>query len=215
MDRETCVRNCVGNQFARFADRLAPVNAAEFFALFHSFEERGYVPKQIVYERMRQELGFSLYLSEALTEDYYRSYPEFCVGFQNMAETLALLRSRSLKLAIVTNASSLVPIRRNSGSGNHALVRRDCHLGSGRRTQAGPAHLRPHAAPSRCHSGRSRFRRRPSGGRYTGSAGSRHARDLEARPLLGAVFPCRRRDRRTGGITRRARSIGVDPARAA
>jgi len=105
-DRETCVRNCIRDQFGRFADQLAPARVREFPALFNTLDRRGYVPKVEVYESMRLQLGFSLPLSQALTADYFLSYTRFCVGFPNMVETLRLLRDRGLKLAIVTNASA-------------------------------------------------------------------------------------------------------------
>jgi len=105
-DRETCVRNCIQDQFVRFADQLAPVTTADFLALFSALDQRGYVPKPLVYQRMSTELGFSSALSEALTGDYALAYPRFCAGFPNMTETLTLLRDRGLKLAIVTNAGA-------------------------------------------------------------------------------------------------------------
>lgn len=74
-------------------------------ALFGALDQRGYVPKTEVHERMRVNLGFSLPLSRALTDDYFLSYPRFCTGFPNMMETLNVLRDRGAKLAIVTNAS--------------------------------------------------------------------------------------------------------------
>jgi phosphoglycolate phosphatase-like HAD superfamily hydrolase len=60
LDRETCVRNCIRDQFARFEDQLAPVTLTEFQALYHNFEQHGYVPKPVVYDQMRLKLGFSL-----------------------------------------------------------------------------------------------------------------------------------------------------------
>jgi putative hydrolase of the HAD superfamily len=105
LDRETCVRNCVRDQFARFEDQLAPVTLNEFLTLYHNLEEHGYVPKPVVYDQMRLKLGFSPVLSKSLTGDYYASYPRFCVGFRNMVETLNALRERAVKLSIVTNAS--------------------------------------------------------------------------------------------------------------
>jgi putative hydrolase of the HAD superfamily len=105
LDRETCVRNCVGDQFARFEDQLSPVTLNEFQALYHSLEQHGYVPKPVVYDQMSLKLGFSPALSKALTGDYYSSYPRFCVGFRSMVETLNALRERAVKLSIVTNAS--------------------------------------------------------------------------------------------------------------
>lgn len=106
LDRETCVRHCVEDQFQRFADRLAPVRLADFRERFRQLEEHGYVPKEAVYQQMGVEFGFSPRLREALTADYFLAYPAFCVGFRHMLETLRLLRDRGLKLAIVTNASS-------------------------------------------------------------------------------------------------------------
>jgi FMN phosphatase YigB (HAD superfamily) len=43
LDRETCVRNCVRDQFARFEDGLAPLTLNEFLALYHDLEQHGYV----------------------------------------------------------------------------------------------------------------------------------------------------------------------------
>jgi putative hydrolase of the HAD superfamily len=105
LDRETGVRRCIEDQFTRFADQFAAIEFAEFYALFTRLDERGYVPRATVYEKMRQELGFSISLSKALTDDYQRRYPGFCVGFPRLVETLSLLRDRGLKLAIVTNGS--------------------------------------------------------------------------------------------------------------
>jgi putative hydrolase of the HAD superfamily len=105
LDRQTCVRNCIQDQFARFSDRLGPVRMEEFSTLFGALDQRGYVPKTEVYELMRGKLGFSLPLSRAMTDDYFLSYPRFCTGFPSMMETLHVLRDRGIKLAIVTNAS--------------------------------------------------------------------------------------------------------------
>jgi putative hydrolase of the HAD superfamily len=77
----------------------------DFSATFAALDQRGYVPKTEVYERMRMELGFSLQLSSALIDDYFLSYPKFCTGFPNMMEALNVLGNRRTRLAIVTNAS--------------------------------------------------------------------------------------------------------------
>jgi putative hydrolase of the HAD superfamily len=106
LDREVCIRNCISNQFDRFAGQLAPIAKPNFLTLFTRLDQRGYVPKPIVYDRMRLELGFSVSLSKALTDDYFLTYPRFCIGFRNMVEILAWLRQRTLRLAIVTNGSA-------------------------------------------------------------------------------------------------------------
>jgi putative hydrolase of the HAD superfamily len=103
LDRQTCVRTCVADQFDRFAGRFASVSKQDFVELFLKLDQRGYVQKPIVYETMGHELGFAPTLRDLLTEDYFAAYPRFSVGFANLAETLAALRSRDLKLAIVTN----------------------------------------------------------------------------------------------------------------
>jgi putative hydrolase of the HAD superfamily len=106
LDREVCIRNCIENQFERFASQLAPIPKADFLALFTRLDQRGYVAKPIVYDRMRLELGFSASLSKALTDDYFLTYPRFRIGFRNMAKILAWLRQQALRLAIVTNGST-------------------------------------------------------------------------------------------------------------
>ncbi|MGD0907154.1 MAG: HAD family hydrolase [Candidatus Acidiferrales bacterium] len=106
LDRETCVRNCMKDQFARFEDRLAPLGSAEFLVRYTTLAQRGYVPASVVYEQLSAEFGLPLSLSKALADDYDLAYPKFCVGFRNLLEVLTLIRTRGLKLAIVTNGRS-------------------------------------------------------------------------------------------------------------
>ena len=107
-DRETTVRRCIEDQFDRFAGQLALIGKTKFLALFTALDQRGYVSKPVVYERMRLELGLSPALSKALTDDYFLEYPRSCVGFPGMADTLAWLRNRGVKLVIVTNGPASV-----------------------------------------------------------------------------------------------------------
>jgi putative hydrolase of the HAD superfamily len=103
LDRQTCVRNCVADQYERFAGRLGSATRADFMELFLRLDQRGYVEKPLVYDSMGRELGFSPELARPLTEDYFAAYPRFSVGFANLTETLAELRGRDLRLGIVTN----------------------------------------------------------------------------------------------------------------
>lgn len=109
-DRETAVRRCIADQFERFARQLGPVRKEEFLARFAALDERGYVPRSVVYERMGSEFGLLPSLSQALLDDYFRVYPAFSVGFPKMEETLAWLRDRGMKLGIVTNGSRLLQL---------------------------------------------------------------------------------------------------------
>jgi hypothetical protein len=68
------------------------VRREDFSATFAALDQRGYVPKTEVYERMRMELGFSLQLSSALIDDNFLSYPKFCTGFPNMMARLGVAR---------------------------------------------------------------------------------------------------------------------------
>jgi putative hydrolase of the HAD superfamily len=105
LDRETSVRNCIENQFVRFASQLFPIGIAEFVSLFGALDQRGYSPKPLVYEQMAVKLNLSVSLSRALTVDYFAAYPKFCVGFPNLIETLTWMRERGLKPGIVTNGT--------------------------------------------------------------------------------------------------------------
>jgi putative hydrolase of the HAD superfamily len=103
LDRQTCVRNCVADQFDRLAGRLASASREEFIELFLELDQRGYVEKPTVYETMARNLGFPPELSHEFTDDYFAAYSIFSVGFAHLTETLAELQGRALQLAIVTN----------------------------------------------------------------------------------------------------------------
>ncbi len=103
LDRETCVRNCIENQFLKFRDYLPSAGLDKFQSLFSALDRRGYVPRRDVYEALGLELGLREELAATLTDDYFQTYPRFCVGFPDMLKTLATLKERGLKLAIVTN----------------------------------------------------------------------------------------------------------------
>ena len=123
LDRQTCVRNCVADQFERFAGQLT---GADFVELFLKLDQRGYVEKPVVYEAMGRELGFSTGMSRPLTEDYFAAYARFAVGFASLVETLSELRNRDLRLAIVSNgrAAPQSPVIQTLGIGDffHSIV---------------------------------------------------------------------------------------------
>jgi putative hydrolase of the HAD superfamily len=108
LDRETCVRDCILDQYRRHHDHLSAITSADFLELFRNLDQRGYVPKDVVYRQIGQRLDLSTALTRSLTEDYFTRYANFCVGFEGMAQTLRVLCERGLKLAVVTNGSTAV-----------------------------------------------------------------------------------------------------------
>ncbi len=118
LDRQTLVRNLIEDQYFRFSAQLSHVTEEDYSELFADLDQRGHTPKPLVYELMRNRLGFGT-LPEQLANDYFAQYGRFCVGFPEMTETLATLKECQYKLGLVTNGATAL-----QSSAIHAL-----HLG--------------------------------------------------------------------------------------
>jgi putative hydrolase of the HAD superfamily len=106
LDRETTVRNCILDQFERFSGQLGSIEQAEYIARFNILDERGYVPKPVVYQRLQHELGFPAALIQALLDRLLRQIREILPRVSSDAPDACHVTEKGLKLAIVTNAST-------------------------------------------------------------------------------------------------------------
>jgi putative hydrolase of the HAD superfamily len=102
-DRTASVTVAIQRQYDRFAAQLSSIAKEDYLARFLALEERGYVKKEIVYQRIAEGSGWPVDLAETLCADYYRRYHEYCVGFPGLEAVLGELKALDLKLGIITN----------------------------------------------------------------------------------------------------------------
>lgn len=102
IDRTSTVRSFLGDQYNRFADRLA-CKKDEFIESVMKHQKNGYADKLIAYERSCSELN------ESIVEDLYRDfrarYGSDAISFAGVSTALEKL-SVDYTLAIVTNGKS-------------------------------------------------------------------------------------------------------------
>jgi putative hydrolase of the HAD superfamily len=102
-DRTTSVAAGLERQYARFAQELQATPLDALLARFVALEDRGYVPKQLVYPQLAAEFGWPPALAQTLCDDFYARYHDDCIGFPGLTQMLADLRTLGLKLGLVTN----------------------------------------------------------------------------------------------------------------
>ncbi|WP_339269347.1 HAD family hydrolase [Paenibacillus sp. FSL W8-0187] len=103
LDRDTSLVHFVQDQY----DRLAlhgglVVGRDEYVRRFVELDRRGYVWKDEVYRQLTKEFALPVGW-EALLRDYMSGFQQHCVGFPHLHEMLAYLRSKGIKLGLISN----------------------------------------------------------------------------------------------------------------
>jgi putative hydrolase of the HAD superfamily len=106
LDRTTSLVAFLADQYRRFAGRLGRVSFDAWRDRFLVLDARGHIGKSVVYPVLLEEFGGDLAATDALLVDYRERCCEHARGFPGMAATLSALRSRGLKLGIVTNGET-------------------------------------------------------------------------------------------------------------
>jgi len=104
-DRAAAIPTFVTCQARRLLEMQEP-DAVRFAERFIELDERGKVWKDRVYGQLSREFPQARHAQERLLHDYLRSFPKACRLRQDAAEQLRQLRSKGVKLAIVTNGRS-------------------------------------------------------------------------------------------------------------
>jgi len=102
-DRPTSVRRCIEAQYNGFPQILGEVPEERYVSRFLELEEHGYVPKEVVYLQLANELSLPSGSSDVLYTDFYARYHRYAIGFPELHSTLQRLSAQSLSLAIITN----------------------------------------------------------------------------------------------------------------
>ncbi len=122
LDRTASLKAFLADQFARHAADLGAVEADRWQRRFLELDQRGHMPKTLVYPQLLVEFGGRAAAAKALLRDYREGCCRFARGHAGMAETLRALRAAGLKLGIVTNGATEFQSRHVAALSLHTLV---------------------------------------------------------------------------------------------
>jgi putative hydrolase of the HAD superfamily len=106
LDRANSLSAFLADQYARFSDRLGNVGLEGWRSRFLALDQNGHVQKSVVYVAILSEFEGDPLAGSELLADYRQRSCEHARGFPGMAQTLAALRERGMKLGIVTNGET-------------------------------------------------------------------------------------------------------------
>ncbi|KOP65630.1 hypothetical protein AMS62_10510 [Bacillus sp. FJAT-18019] len=102
LDRDASLLRFVRDQYDRLSFHASAVDKELYVSRFVELNRRGYVWKDQVYQQLVVEFGLPLPWEELLA-DYISGFQHHCVGFPNLHEALGGLKSRGLKLGLISN----------------------------------------------------------------------------------------------------------------
>lgn len=105
-DRDTSVRRLIETQYDAYAASLMQVAKPAFVARFMELDARGYVPKDVVYQRLVEELALQDLDAAELTTYFFAHYHDDCVPFPGVLGLLDELRHQGLRLGLITNGGA-------------------------------------------------------------------------------------------------------------
>lgn len=103
LDREESVRRFIHDQYARLKERLTGIEERDYVTRFIELDNHGYRWKDAVYDQLIQEFEISGITRRELLDDYVNEFQHFCVAFANLDPMLNALKTRGLRLGIITN----------------------------------------------------------------------------------------------------------------
>ncbi len=122
LDRTTSLVSFLADQHSRFMNRLGCAPFGVWRDRFLVLDARGRTHKSVVYPALLDEFGGDPKAAGELLDDYRERCCQHARGFPGMAEVLGVLRSRGLRLGIVTNGETAFQMCHVEALGLVALV---------------------------------------------------------------------------------------------
>lgn len=116
-DRDALARELFEGQYRVFAGELRGLSRERFLEDVHAMDEHGHGDKDSGYPRLVRAWGLDDALARRLIEHFWSSYDGLCVLPEDTRWTLEQLRSRQLKLGVITNGQSVLQRRKLAGLG--------------------------------------------------------------------------------------------------
>jgi putative hydrolase of the HAD superfamily len=122
LDRRATFRHYLERQVSRYASYFPSENSDAYVAELLALDENGSLDRSTFYLEAERRLSLRPGAAEALQADFDARFPESCIAFPGVRETLDLLRASGLKLGIVTNGGFVIQSRKIDGLGVRQLV---------------------------------------------------------------------------------------------
>jgi putative hydrolase of the HAD superfamily len=106
LDRTASVKAFLADQHTRFAAVLGSVPFDIYRDRFMALDARGSVPKSVVYPTLLAELGRPADAASMLLDDYRANSCRHALAMAGMDDLLKALRTRGLKLGIISNGEA-------------------------------------------------------------------------------------------------------------
>ena len=106
-DRDTLAADLFEQQYRAFERELRGVSRERFLSDVHAMDEHGHGDKDAGYPKLVREWGLDDGLAPRLNAHFWASYDGLCALSEDAQRTLRELRSRRLKLGVVTNGQSV------------------------------------------------------------------------------------------------------------
>jgi putative hydrolase of the HAD superfamily len=105
LDRRNSLLVYLRQQLIRCADILGSVLQADYLGRMIELDNNGYCPKDVVFQKIEHDFELSKNSWETLFADFYEHFPDTCVPFPRMHQTLTSLAEKGYKLGLITNGS--------------------------------------------------------------------------------------------------------------
>jgi putative hydrolase of the HAD superfamily len=103
LDRENSLRVYFHRQVKRLAELVGQIPYMPYIQRYMELEAHGHGDKGEAFDRIEAEFGLANGSGAILLQDYHAHFPDICVPFPRLHQTLAECRRRGWKLGIVTN----------------------------------------------------------------------------------------------------------------
>ncbi|NYE05927.1 putative hydrolase of the HAD superfamily [Bacillus niacini] len=103
LDRDESVKKFIDHQYDRLHRIVGHIPRETYIKRFIDLDQRGYVWKDKVYPQLVEEFQITAMTWEELLQDYLSEFKNHCVPFPNLISTLDKLKSRDIRLGMITN----------------------------------------------------------------------------------------------------------------
>jgi putative hydrolase of the HAD superfamily len=103
LDRDESVKKFIDDQYDRLHRIVGHILRETYIKRFIVLDKHGYVWKDKVYQRLVEEFQITAMTWEELLQDYLSEFKNHCVPFPNLISTLDKLKSRDIRLGMITN----------------------------------------------------------------------------------------------------------------
>ena len=106
-DRDQLATVLFAEQYAAFANELTAIPYERFLRDVHAMDEHGHGDKEVGYRAIVRAWGFDETLAERLIAHFWATYDGHCRLTEDVRHTLEELRSRGLRLGVITNGQGV------------------------------------------------------------------------------------------------------------